>query len=152
MSKKKIYHKNPEVCTGCMVCELVCSLRFEKNGVNPKRSNIKILTNPEKGIFTPNVCQQCEDNPCITACPSNALYRNSNTGAIAVKEDDCSGCGLCMDECVYNAIHIHPELKVARICDLCDGEPLCVKYCMQEALLFVTPVEYENYKNKTADM
>ncbi|MBM3706490.1 MAG: 4Fe-4S dicluster domain-containing protein [Actinobacteria bacterium] len=142
MTYKKIYHKNPEACTGCMVCGLVCSLRFEKNGINPERSAIKIINDPEKGIFTPNVCIQCDDAPCIEACSSGALSKDPGTGAIVVDGEDCTGCELCVDSCKFDAIFMHPELKIARICDLCKGEPLCVKYCMQEALLFVSLKDY----------
>jgi carbon-monoxide dehydrogenase iron sulfur subunit len=147
MSCKKIYSSNPEACTGCMVCELVCSLKHEKTGINPKRSMIKIISVPEKGNFIPNVCQQCEDAPCISACPSDALLQESTTGIITVNEETCTGCNLCIDACVYNAIFIHPEKNTAVVCDICGGEPMCVKYCMQEAIVFLTPENYENKKS-----
>ncbi len=47
-----------------------------------------------------------------------------------------------MEACKFGAISLHPEKDIAVVCDLCGGEPKCVKYCMQEALVFLKPEEY----------
>lgn len=147
MSYKKIYHSYPEACTGCRVCEIICSLKHEKIGVNPKRSMIKILDIPEKGIFIPNTCQQCEDAPCIDVCPEDAISQDNQTGVIHVDEENCSGCKLCIDACKFDTIFLHPEKNIVQICYLCGGNPMCIKYCLQEAIVFLTPEEYEHKKN-----
>ncbi len=46
---------------------------------------------------------------------------------------------------------LRPQLdkNIAEVCDLCGGEPKCVKYCMQKALIFLKPEEYDNFLTKT---
>jgi Fe-S-cluster-containing hydrogenase component 2 len=122
---------------------MVCSLTHEKTGINPKNSRIRILENSDKGIYIPVVCQLCENTPCIEACPESALSRDEKTGVISVDEDSCSACSLCVEACEYHAIFIHPETNIACVCDLCGGEPKCVEYCLQDALVFATQEEQE---------
>ncbi len=45
----------PELCTGCLQCELACS--YENEGVfNPAKSRIKVFTFHEQGRFAPYTC------------------------------------------------------------------------------------------------
>ena len=152
MSHKRIYHSHPEACTGCRICEIVCSLVHEKTGINPKRSMIKVLEFPEKGVYIPKTCQQCEDASCVKACPSDALSQDSETGIINVREENCTGCNLCADSCNFNAIFLHPGKNIAQVCNLCNGDPMCIKYCLQEAIVFLSPEEYANKKNEKIEI
>lgn len=43
----------------------------------------------------------------------------------------CTGCGLCVKACPGNVPHMHPERNTIVICNLCDGEPQCVKACFE---------------------
>ena len=104
---------------------------------------IRIHEDPEKGIYIPTTCHLCNDAPCIEVCPSAALSKNIETGAISVDEENCSGCNLCIEACEFGAISLHPDKNIAVVCDLCGGEPKCVKYCMQKALIFLKPEEYD---------
>jgi Fe-S-cluster-containing hydrogenase component 2 len=142
MSHRKILIKAPEACTGCSICEMVCSLTHEKSGINPRMSRIRILNFPEKGVIIPMVCRLCMNPPCAAACPIKALSQNVKTGVITVDDDKCVGCGRCMEACPFGCITIHPTKRTAMVCDLCGGEPLCVKYCANETLLFLKPEEY----------
>ena len=71
-----IKYLNPEACTGCRMCEMICSLIHGQNGINPRRSRIKITEKKEKGIFLPQVCQLCKEPECMRACPESALFRD----------------------------------------------------------------------------
>jgi len=143
-------------CTGCRTCETVCSAfhhPVEINGEilnglgNPKLGNIQVYHyNPDVDI--PSVCANCPDTPCVNACPVNAdpnasikpIYRDEVTQAIRTNHDVCLGCGSCADACEtertgiikMNPITQHPE----HICDLCGGDPQCVKNCPYGALSF----------------
>lgn len=90
----------------------------------------------------PLVCRFCEDAPCVAACPRKALSQNVETGVIMVNEDMCDGCGWCMVACDFGGITIHPTKKAAIVCDLCDGELQCVKYCVNETLDFLKPEQH----------
>ena len=150
MPYRKIYIKNRESCTGCRICEMVCSLKWEGEGVNPTLSRIKIISCPDKGVFVPRFCRLCRNPSCVSSCPKEALSQEPETGVIIVDEDKCVGCGLCVEACEFGGISSHPEKNSVMTCDLCGGDPLCVKYCMNETLVFLKPDEYRNFKNRSS--
>ena len=118
-------------CTGCRLCELTCSLRHE--GVcNPEKSRIKVERR-SVALDIPTVCIQCDKRFCVAACPLGVLSVAEN-GSIHVDESLCTACGVCQMVCPFDAIRMHPSKHVAMICDLCGGEPQCVKYCALGAL------------------
>ncbi|MEM2191985.1 MAG: 4Fe-4S dicluster domain-containing protein [Candidatus Hadarchaeales archaeon] len=122
---------NQEVCTGCRVCTLVCSF-YHEDVCNPAKARIHVeRKSVEEDI--PHVCTQCENPPCVRACPNQALTK-TDLGSIRVEEKACDACGICMRVCPNDAIRIHPLKKVAMICDLCDGDPKCAKFCVMKAL------------------
>ena len=43
---------------------------------------------------------------------------------------------------------MHPAINIAMTCDLCDGDPQCVKYCPEEALHYMTAKEFAEYRKK----
>ena len=70
-------------------------------------------------------------------------------GVIRVDEYKCNGCGWCIRACKFGAITLHPTKKVAMTCDLCDGDPKCVKLCpFEDALLFATIEEMTHKMRK----
>ena len=94
------------------------------------------------GIDEPHVCRQCgaigsaARAPCMAACPVGALYRDEATGAVLVHEETCIGCAACVDDCPFGVAAIHPERGTAVICDLCGGDPACVKRCATGAIVY----------------
>jgi carbon-monoxide dehydrogenase iron sulfur subunit len=70
---EKILITNPDECTGCRICELVCSIT--KHGeFNPKKSYIHILRNKDMDINIITLglgCDQCEE--CIKWCMPEAI-------------------------------------------------------------------------------
>jgi len=152
MLHRKIYVKDTESCTGCRICEIVCSLKYAKSGVNPRMARIRIEYFPEKGFIMPNVCRLCTKPACISACPEKALLKDSETGVIRVNEEMCDGCGKCIKACKFKSITLHPLKNIALVCDLCGGDPQCVKYCMNGTLLFLTAPEYKREKGKKREV
>jgi Fe-S-cluster-containing dehydrogenase component len=83
------------------------------------------------GVEIPQLCFQCEDYPCVKACPVKALSVNSQTGATNVDVSKCTACGLCIKACPGKVPCLHPEGKYIIICDLCSGKPKCVEACQE---------------------
>lgn len=127
---------NDEICSGCRTCEAVCSL-FHEGAVSAQLSRIEVTTWPFDGYRSEvYACQQCTAPECLFACPTGALHRDEVTGVMVIEKKDCRGCKLCLDACPQTPARIRydEDKKVCLKCDLCGGDPQCVKYCMEGAL------------------
>lgn len=125
----------PEKCTGCHRCDLWCSLT--KDGVcNPARSRIHVIRR-EPDLDTPVTCTQC--GVCLSACPYDAIKRNVKTGAVFVEDKACKKCGICVMACPTGMLTYAPGSKIPSKCDLCAGDPECVKHCRDGALTYEAP-------------
>jgi len=116
-------------CSGCRKCEIACSLSHEKR-IWPEASRIRVFM-LVPGTDFPHFCVQCGDYPCVEACPVIALSVSKRTGAVLVNAGKCTACGECVDACPGRVPHIHPVEKRVLICDLCRGNPQCVKVCRE---------------------
>lgn len=131
-------------CVGCRRCELYCSFKFYKTH-NPARSRIQVIRS-EPYIDAPIICLQC--GLCIGSCPSGSISRNVKNGAILVNEEKCSGCGFCVPSCPIGILRVDPVTHVAIKCDLCGGDPECVKRCPEEALQFIDAEKAAYYRRR----
>ena len=123
---------NPEKCAGCRVCMAVCSLNRE--GVcGPAYSRIRVYQ-PSQNVFDTTIvtCKQCDSANCLAACPTGALHVDEKTGARVIDKNKCTGCQTCMKACpqypnapIYYDSHTGTCFK----CDLCGGDPQCVRNC-----------------------
>ena len=73
---------------------------------------------------------------CETVCPMRAIHKDENTGALLIDYDLCVGCKLCVTFCPFGGAGMDIEGKVIK-CDLCKGDPQCVKNCEPEALQYL---------------
>jgi len=126
---------HPEKCTACRICELACSLHHHGE-INPAKSRIKVNIFHEDFFFYPNVCSQCEDAWCVNICPNAALSKDRITGVVSVDEARCVGCRMCIQACPFGAMGFDSEKGISENCDLCGGDPECVKSCFYGALEF----------------
>jgi len=130
-------------CVGCHACTVACKSENEVP-VGVTRTFVKHV---EKGVF-PNTrrsfqvtrCNQCEDPPCVAACPVTAMYQRPD-GIVDFDKDVCIGCKACIAACPYDAIFINPDDGSAEKCNMCSHrideglEPACVSVCPAEAIL-----------------
>ena len=127
----------PEKCTGCRECSMACSLsKFGE--CNPKKAAISVVRDEFLRYELPIVCSQCEDPVCMKFCHQNA-YSIDEDGVVIRDDDKCIGCRMCAVLCPYNAITTLDGEIIK--CDLCDGDPKCVKYCSTEALQYLEETE-----------
>src|SRR4030042_4901794 len=126
---------NRNKCTGCRLCETRCTLHHYAE-VNPLRSKIRIKKDDSVGLDIPMVCRQCKKPACLLACPNKAITQNKETGVIFVDIEKCKGTGACLNACPYGVVGIDPITRHALICDLCNGNPECIKWCFTRAIVF----------------
>jgi Fe-S-cluster-containing dehydrogenase component/formate-dependent nitrite reductase membrane component NrfD len=130
-------------CIGCHACTVACK---EENGVplGVNRTWVKYI---EKGTFpdtrryfTVLRCNHCDDAPCVTICPTVALYRRPD-GIVDFDGARCIGCKSCMQACPYDALYIDPETQTAAKCHYCAHrievglEPACAIVCPVQAIV-----------------
>jgi carbon-monoxide dehydrogenase iron sulfur subunit len=111
---------------------LICAFHRHQVG-NPRRASIRVVA-LGKGVDIPVACLNCTDAPCMSVCPTGALYRKEADGMVLVREDVCIGCAMCVSVCPAGAITLDPVDGIASKCDLCGGEPRCVAYCPAKVL------------------
>jgi Fe-S-cluster-containing dehydrogenase component len=97
------------------------------------------------GVDFPHFCAQCKDYPCVQVCPVKALSIDSKTSAVLVDNEECIGCGQCIDACPGRVPHMHPTGNHILICDLCGGDPRCVKVCREGEWNVLKRIPRENY-------
>jgi carbon-monoxide dehydrogenase iron sulfur subunit len=132
--ERKYITCDTELCTGCGICELACSA--EKEGMfQPELSRIHLALVDEKTSVS-IACRFCDDTPCITACPREALSMDEENNVIRVDKIRCTGCGWCIEACDFGAIGLDHSVKSVVLCDLCEGrsQPKCVEFCPKGAL------------------
>lgn len=137
-----------ERCVGCRICELACSLEHRSGASNPRNGLLRIESRREmgpnkniSGIEVIHICRQCDPAPCAESCPVEAFAWDQDLAIRTVDSDRCSGCERCLDACPYGMVLMNGETETAEKCDLCGGDPLCVRYCPAGALVFL---EQEN--------
>ncbi|MFH1242456.1 MAG: 4Fe-4S dicluster domain-containing protein [Pseudomonadota bacterium] len=146
---EKVLMVNYQKCTGCRLCELVCSVMHD--GVsNPERSRIKVMKWESEGLYIPMSCQQCEDAPCMNVCPVKAVSRDKDFGFVAVDYEICIGCRSCVAVCPFGAMNYNTIDRKVFKCDLCGGDPQCVRFCEEKAVDYVDASRLSTFKKKDA--
>ncbi|MCJ7648556.1 MAG: 4Fe-4S dicluster domain-containing protein [Candidatus Lokiarchaeota archaeon] len=133
---KKVISIELNKCTGCGLCEMACSLSHEGE-CSRNLSRIKVIKLEESGVSMPVLCVHCIEAPCVIVCPTRAINRDPKTAATIVDHDLCIGCRACMTACPFGALSFDNKRDRIVRCDLCDGEPECVKYCEPKAIDFI---------------
>lgn len=147
MKKDNIYIKiNPEKCTGCESCVLACS--FAHSNKFSLRARVHIHKLHSKKLFVPVICQNCDNAPCVRVCNEGALIQQEKKGIVLFIPEKCTGCRKCEKVCPYGAIIFNEETNIIEKCDLCGGDPECVKTCiLPNALQFVSEISNEEKSN-----
>ncbi|MFW9856464.1 MAG: 4Fe-4S dicluster domain-containing protein [Candidatus Thorarchaeota archaeon] len=149
---QKILFVEPEKCTGCRLCESICSL-YNENVINPSLSRIHILKISADRGYLPIFCHQCTPAPCQDACRKReAISRDEITQALVIDYELCVNCKLCIRDCPFGAVAITSERGKKKVikCDLCGGDPQCVKTCEPEALLYIEAEKVNQRKRRSA--
>ena len=140
-------------CIGCHACTTAC----KSENLVPLSVTRTYVKHVDVGVF-PQVrrahqvtrCNQCEHAPCVTACPTTAMFKRAD-GIVDFDKSICIGCKACIAACPYDAIFINPEDHSAEKCNFCAHridvglEPACVVVCPTQAILIGDMNETESY-------
>jgi Fe-S-cluster-containing hydrogenase component 2 len=88
------------------------------------------------GVAVPIFCLNCEEGFCEKICPTRAIQREVKTGALVIDEGRCVRCRACMMVCPFSGLQVLSNRNVVK-CDLCGGDPYCVKYCETGAIKYL---------------
>ncbi|HET7112092.1 MAG TPA: 4Fe-4S dicluster domain-containing protein [Pyrinomonadaceae bacterium] len=130
-------------CIGCHACTTAC----KSENLVPLSVTRTYVKHVDVGVFPQarrahqvTRCNQCAHAPCVTACPTAAMFKRRD-GIVDFDKSICIGCKACMAACPYDAIFINPEDHSAEKCNLCAHridvglEPACVVVCPTQAIL-----------------
>jgi Fe-S-cluster-containing hydrogenase component 2 len=131
---------DPERCTGCLACQVFCSLAHE-GCVNPSLARIAIHQDEIRQVVVPVTCIPCPEKSCLAACPESGALVINPAGMVVIDERYCTGCSRCIRACPIQAIRLHRlpgrgknGQAVALKCDRCDGDPWCIRVCPTAAI------------------
>src|SRR5213593_1182945 len=127
-------------CIGCHACTTAC----KSENVVPLSVTRTYVKHVDVGVFPQarrahqvTRCNQCANAPCVTACPTAAMFKRAD-GIVDFDKSICIGCKACMAACPYDAIFINPEDHSAEKCNFCAHridvglEPACVVVCRSD--------------------
>jgi len=145
----KILVIDPRRCTGCRLCEIVCSVT--KEGVSdPALSRIQICELEAEKQYLPLVCHQCEDPLCATVCPVNGIARDEDLDRVTADAERCVTCRACIAACPHGGLHFDAQARRILRCDLCGGDPACASVCDSGALAYLERDVVERRKKRDA--
>lgn len=134
MAKMIMVH--PDRCVGCKSCEAACAYAHE-GSQRSEASRVHIYDFPWEGVSVPMLCQQCSEASCVTVCPTGALHRNPDTAVVEYDASHCIRCRMCTMACPFGNCVFDALTDIILKCDLCEGDPACVKVCPTDALEYV---------------
>jgi len=133
--KKKIVKSikiDVDKCNGCRACEAICSAfhaapKYSSN--NPERSRIRVIHDPIADIYVPVYAGEY----AVAECSARDKY------TIDGKEYD--ECAFCRASCPSRDLFKEPDSGLPLKCDMCESDPtlekpLCVQWCLNDALIY----------------
>jgi len=149
-------------CLACRACELACALEHSKSKdlfqaiQEEPRPAPRVRVEAAAGAAIPLQCRHCEEAPCVTICPTEAMHKLGPEQPVLVDDERCIGCKLCIMVCPFGVVTLRNDGKVALKCDLClertsEGlDPACVSACKTGALKFLSVAELAKKKRQAA--
>jgi len=128
----KVIKIDVEKCNGCRACEAVCSAFHSQprfSSTNPAKSRIRVLVDPIKNIYIP--VQAGEHT--LAECIGREVF--------ILNGKEFEECAFCRASCPSRDIFKEPDTGLPLKCDVCESdppleEPMCVQWCLSDALTY----------------
>lgn len=151
---KSLIIVNPADCIGCRTCEVACVVSHPSvPELNAALFLPRLKVQRLNSLSAPVMCHQCENAPCVGACPVQALTMGEQM--VQANSARCIGCQSCVSACPFGmiTIQITPENVQPQIvkCDLCEQReegPACVESCPTQALQLLTEGELSRVRQQ----
>lgn len=133
-------------CNGCRACEAICSAFHAEpkySDVNPEKSRIRVFFDPIKDVYVPVYGSEYTGAEC------------SGRNVYAIDEKEYKECDFCGASCPARDLFKDPDSGLPLKCDMClddlpQEEPLCVKWCLSDALTY-EEMEDDEERDEPAD-
>lgn len=119
-------------CIGCRACQAGCkewnnlpSVSTDAGGIyeSPRGLSaetwtiIKLAQQGEDFSFFKYQCMHCDHASCVNVCPTGAAAHQGEF--VLFDQDQCIGCGYCVQACPFNVPHPSEDSGTARKCTFC---------------------------------
>jgi len=159
----KVFAIDTSICNGCFNCQIACKDEHVGNDWSPysapepdtgqfwAKVNQKVRgTIPKVRIsYTPVLCMQCDNAPCIKASTNGAVYKRPD-GIVIIDPVKSVGQKQLVAACPYGAVFWNESLNIPQKCTACahilDNAssqtdpgltvPRCVDACPTKAMQF----------------
>jgi benzoyl-CoA reductase subunit BamC len=128
IKKIKTIKIDVDLCNGCRACEVICSAfhaipKYSSN--NPAKARIRIIRDPFRDLYIPVYA----GDYAMAECAGRDKY--------IIDEKEYDECSFCRASCPSREEFKAPDSGLPLKCDMCEGEdePLCVKWCLTDALI-----------------
>lgn len=119
-------------CNGCRACEVACSAfhatpKYSSN--NPARSRIRVIREPLKDVYLPVYAGEY----AVAECAGRDIYM--------IDGKEYGECDFCRASCPSRDVFKEPDSGLPLKCDMCESDPpqekpMCVQWCLNEALIY----------------
>ena len=144
---KILFEFDEKKCSACGACAIACMDQNDVDVQSGQQPYRRVYQYESGGKFTSmsSACRHCMNAPCVAACPSGCLFKDTRTGLTLYDTRNCTGCHACSKACPYDAPSFRPpegERKRDRM-EKCHGclarieaglQPACVHACPTGAL------------------
>ena len=119
-------------CNGCRSCEVICSAfhAADKYGTtNPVRARIRVIRDPYSDIYFPVYAGDYAPAEC------------AGRDKYIIDGKEYEECALCRSSCPSRDEFKEPDSGLPLKCDMCEDDPpleqpLCVQWCLNDALIY----------------
>ena len=135
-------------CNGCRACEVICSAMHAAprySSTNPARSRVRVIRDPLADIYVPVFAGEYT----VAECAGRDKY--------VIDGKEYEECAFCRAACPSRDVFKEPDSGLPLKCDMCASdptleEPMCVSWCLAQALTYEEREEAAAASQSAADL